>query len=69
MTQTTLPELEKELEKVSAQLELFRHNTMDAQSAFTRLELIDTALRVRIAMLELKVAALEKETSKLKTFR
>lgn len=65
---TSLPDLEKELDKVSNQLELFKKSTMDVQSAFTRLELFDTALLIRVSMLELRVAALEKENKQLKAF-
>lgn len=56
---TTLPKLEEQLMETAAQLELFRESPMSVQDAFTRLELIDRALMIRVSMLELKVKELE----------
>lgn len=68
MTRTTLPKLDEELKETAAQLKLFEKSTMSIQDGFTRMELIERALMIRISMLELKVTALEEENKKLKPF-
>ena len=64
----TLPQLDKDLKEAAAQLKLFEKSPMTIQDSFTRLELIGRALMIRISILELKVAALEEENKKLKSF-